>query len=406
MRRSTVLLLLALPAPVCAQSASEALAAKWGAICFAAPLYSDLYHRCHETLTSPDPGSVLVAARGQRLEEIPGQVRAATRDSTVLPGMAKVELGGGVTARMHEQADGALGFDVEQSLTANWSLFVSADVGRLKRAASVNEAAFSADTWSLTAGADWRPAPGWQLGAAWSHSRDSLDYRDSGGQSDIRFGGLLLFASREIGSDWLVHGYAGELHGGYDLRREIDYRIAGPSGMVAVNGMATASPDARRRLTGIALARAWSRGAWSGQFETGLDWSDTRIDAYSESGGSGLALSVPGRSVDTRRGRFDILTQRTGSQTWGVWQTSLRLGWRQELDVQRRQLSVTLREDIAGNQVRFDTQDTDRRWGEWSLGGALTFNGGHSAFVEYRQRFAHDFLSERLLALGWRVELQ
>ena len=29
-------------------------------------------------------------------------------------------------------------------------------MGRLKRAASVNEAAFSADTWSLTAGADWR----------------------------------------------------------------------------------------------------------------------------------------------------------------------------------------------------------------------------------------------------------
>ncbi|HEX5756774.1 MAG TPA: autotransporter outer membrane beta-barrel domain-containing protein, partial [Arenimonas sp.] len=178
------------------------------------------------------------------------------------------------------------------------------------------------------------------------------------------------------------------------------------SGEVAVHAEATADPDARRRLAGIALARGWSRGAWNGQFEVGHDWTDTRIDAYSEAGGAGIALSVPGRSVDTRRGRFDVSAQRTGSQAWGVWQASLGLGWRQEFDVQRRQLAVTLREDIAGNVVRFDTQDTDRGWGEWSLGSAFTFAGGHSAFVEYRQRFAHDFLSERLLALGWRVELQ
>jgi len=29
---------------------------------------------------------------------------------------------------------------------------------------------------------------------------------------------------------------------------------------------------------------------------------------------------------------------------------------------------------------------------------------GHQAFFEYRQRFAHNFLQERSLALGWRME--
>jgi hypothetical protein len=31
---------------------------------------------------------------------------------------------------------------------------------------------------------------------------------------------------------------------------------------------------------------------------------------------------------------------------------------------------------------------------------------GHSGFVQYRQRVGHEFLQERVLALGWRIELK
>ena len=33
------------------------------------------------------------------------------------------------------------------------------------------------------------------------------------------------------------------------------------------------------------------------------------------------------------------------------------------------------------------------------LGAVFVFTGGHSGFIEYRQRLGHDFLQERLLAL-------
>lgn len=407
MRRLALALPLLLSTPAAAQTATEALAAKWNTICASATDSGRLiYQRCQETLTSPDPNANWIAARGQRLEEIPGQVRAATRDRATLPGMVRVDFGGGAVGWMREAPGGGLSLAVEESLAAQWAWFAAADIGRLKRSASANEAAFGADTAALTAGVDWRPSDGWQLGAALNHSRERLDYRDSEGRADIRFTGLLLTGSREIGNDWLLHGYAGTLRGGYDLYREIRYRLAGQTGELAIQAAATAAPDARRQLAGTALARAWSHGGWSGSIELGHDWTRTRIDPYSEAGGGGVALNVPGRRVDTRRGRLDLSAQRGGSADWGVWQAVLGLGWRQEFGLSRRQLAVTLREDVAGNVVRFDTQDSDRGWGEWSLGGAFTFTGGHSAFLEYRQRFAHDFLSERLLALGWRVELR
>ena len=52
-----------------------------------------------------------------------------------------------------------------------------------------------------------------------------------------------------------------------------------------------------------------------------------------------------------------------------------------------------------------DTDDADTAWGEAGVGAVFIFTGGHSAFVEYRQRFGHDFLQERLLSVGWRMEL-
>ncbi len=406
MRRVLVAALASgLPLFAHAQTPTQALAAKWNTICATAVGGTLLYQRCDETLTSPDPNANVVAAIGQRLEEIPGQARVATRDQVSLPGAVRVDLGGGISGTLSELPGGGLRLNLDESLASNWSLFLSADLGRVSRQRSPNEAAFDAKTWSATAGVDWRPAAGWQLGAAYSHSQEALDYRQSAGSADTQFGGLLLIASRELGPNWLLHGYAGRLQGDYALRREISYRITRIGPDAVVQAMATANPDARRELAGLALNRAWSRGAWSASAELGGDWTRTRIDPYSETGGAGVALSVPGREISTRRGRIDLHLDRTASFSWGVWQLGAGLGWRREFANPRRQLTVNLAEDPLRNGVRFDTEDPDRGWGELALSSAFTFAGGQSGFIEYRQRLAHDFLGERILALGWRIEL-
>ena len=116
-------------------------------------------------------------------------------------------------------------------------------------------------------------------------------------------------------------------------------------------------------------------------------------------------LAVPARTVKTERARIDARFGRTISENWGVWQPSFRIGWREEFGNPRRRVTLHLAEDSLDNPITFDTEDPDKGWGEFSLGSVFTFVHGQSAFVEYRQNFAHAFLHERTLSLGWRKEL-
>ena len=172
-----------------------------------------------------------------------------------------------------------------------------------------------------------------------------------------------------------------------------------------VSADALAHPGANRDTYGFAATGSWSRQGWDTGVTLGFDDSKIRIDPYTETGGDGFAVTVPGRGTTTRRARVDLRFGHTLSWSGGVWQPSLRIGWRLEAAGPARHVTVRFVEDSTQTPVTFDTGESDRSWGELALGSVFTFRHGHSAFLEYRQRFAHAFLQERVLALGWRVEL-
>lgn len=372
-----VLLILAAAAaaPATAQSPDAALSAQWTAICAGAG--GQLALRCAEIFAG-GPGSRDIAAAGNALDEIPGQGRAATRDGAPEDPTVRTEL------------------------AAGWSLFASADIGRLKRRDGTNEAPFDGDTGSLSAGVDWMPAPGWQLGLLLNHARDDLDFLGTDGAMRTRFTGAMLVGSWMPHEAWAIDGYAGRLGGDYDVRRAIAYTL--PSG-VGVDAVANATMDATRDLAGVGVTFSPATGAWQWQFGAGVDWQSTGIDPYREEGGAGFAIAVPGRDVVSRRGRLDAVLSRTLSAGWGVWQPTATLGWRHEFANPSRPVRVTFLQDANATPVIFETDDADTTWGEFGLGAVFVFAGGHSAFVDWRQRFGHDFLQERILSVGWRMEL-
>ncbi|MFY2762501.1 autotransporter outer membrane beta-barrel domain-containing protein [Arenimonas sp. MALMAid1274] len=360
-----------------AQSPDAALSARWDAVCAGAVPAGPLAARCAEIFAG-GPGSRDIAAAGNFLGEIPGQGRAATRDGAPEDGDLRTELGAG------------------------WSLFASADTGRLKRRDGVNEAPFDGDTGAISAGVDWAPGTDWRLGLLLNHARDELDFTLSDGSLRTRFTGLMALGGWNLGEQWSLDGYAGRLDGDYRIQRRINYRFVAGGG---VDAAASARPDAERDLAGLGLTWARSQGAWEWQLGAGLDWQRTSIEPYRETGGAGLALTVPGRAIVSRRGRLDASLGRTLSTGWGVLQPLARVGWRHEYANPARPLTVRFVEDLNGTPVVFETDDADTGWGEASLGAVFVFTGGHSAFVEYRQRFGQDFLQERILSVGWRFEL-
>jgi len=369
---------LLLPALALAQTPEDALTNAWTALCPSAAPGSQLAQRCAEILAG-GPNSRSDAAAGNFLEELPGQGRASTRE-------------GG--KRENEQ---------RRQIATNWSLFLSADIGRLDRKQGTNEAGFNGHTDSLTAGVDWAPNAKWVLGLAFNHGEEDLDFDFSDGEAHGKYDGAIGYASWMPSESLSLNGYYGQLNGSNSLRRAIDYTLASGT---SVQALATATPDSRRRLSGLGLDWSLPRGAWQWQLGAGVDWTQTRLDAYDETGGDGLALSVPTREIVSRRGRLDATLGRVVSQNWGVWQPQLRFGLRHEFANPARVLRVSFVDDTGNTPIAFDTEDPDANWGEWALGSVFVFTHGQSGFLQYRQRFGHAFLQERVLALGWRIELK
>ena len=404
--RYSLVLLAVVSLPAAAQTPREALAARWNTICATAST-GLLLVRCTETATSSDPFANLTAARGQHLEEIPGQARVATRGTELQPGGFHVELSPQVSLSGRDDPLRGLSLNLKGDLAARWSLFASVDAGRLDRQRGQNEAAFGANTLNLIAGVNVQPSERWLFGVAVDYNREDLDFSATVSRAKAHYTGLVATASYNASDAWVFDGYVGRLQGGFDLVRSVKYvlPVIG-GGQYLVDTLAFASPDSHRTVGGVASSWNWARAGWQGDVTLGYDLTSTTIAAYTENGGGGLALDVPGRTVKTRRGRIDATVGRAVSANWGVWQPSVRLGWRQEFSNKRRLVTLGLAEDQLDNPITFDTEDPDPGWGEFGVGSVFTFTGGKSAFFEYRQRFAHDFLQERVLALGFRLELQ
>ncbi|MCB1560245.1 MAG: autotransporter outer membrane beta-barrel domain-containing protein [Xanthomonadales bacterium] len=400
------LLLASTALPARAQTATEALAALWDTICATSSEGTLLFQRCDETVNSPDPSANSIAATGMHLEDIAGQGHGGA-SSAPAPAAVQFEIGGVATASLSQDALGRIGLGlVGDEFGGGWSLFASAQTGRLDHSGTRFESAFDSRNAAFTLGMDRRLNDRWVIGAALNHARDRIDYSGTVSRLDSRHTGLLLFANRSWNDAWSFDAYLGGSRGNADILREIRYALPIAGNAIAIiNTSATSSPDIRRQQAGVSLDWLGRRGGWNIDLGGGIDLSRSRLDEYVESGGQGLALRVAKRTVTQRIARTDARFGRTVSTNWGVWQPSLQVGWRHAITDSAERTTIRFVDDPLEYAVGFDAQPDDRNWGEFAVTSSFTLTHGHSGFIEYRQRFAHDFLDERVLSLGWRIEL-
>jgi len=399
-------LLLAMAAlPARAQTATEALAALWDSICATSSEGTQLFQRCDETVNSPDPLASAIAATGMHLEDIAGQGHVGG-SAVQLPAAAPFDVGGMATATLTQDALGHIGLGLAGDEFGNgWSLFASAQTGRLDHHGTRFESAFDSRNNAVTLGVDRRLSDRWVVGAVLTHVRERVDYRGSISRLDGRQSGMLLFANRSWG-EWRFDAYLGGSSGSADILRGIRYAVpVAGNAMAVIDTSAQASPDIRRRQAGVAMDWLGRRGGWDIAVGGGFDYGRKQMGEYIESGGQGLALRLPKRNAYQRIVNGEARFGRTVSTNWGVWQPSAQIGWRHAITDSAERSSIRFVDDPLEYAVEFDAQPDDRGWGEFALTSSFTLTHGHSGFIEYRQRFAHDYLDDRVLSLGWRIEL-
>ena len=358
-----------------AQSGTAALTAQFDTVCAGAASGSALAARCAVVQTSPNPNARAQAADFNDLEEIPGAGRGVAKDQW--PSRE----------------------EVSTLLTPKLAVFASIDRARSFRRSDAIEAAFDADSTTLTVGIDWHPADKWQLGLTLNHAHENQDFRGSLGRTQANTTGAIAVASYDVNDHFVVDGYAGRTQGSQDIRRVVAF-IDGSAPVAEA-----ASPDLTRTLGGLALDASLPRGPLEWRGSLGFDAARTSIDGYTEQGGSGFELIVPQRSIKTARGRIDAALAGTFSESWGVWQPELRLGLVHEFGNDARVVGVRFVQDTHGTVVRFDTGAPDRDWGMAGLSSTFTFAHGQSAFATIGREFGHSTSTATTYAIGWRIEL-
>jgi uncharacterized protein YhjY with autotransporter beta-barrel domain len=380
MRKLLFIALSFTPALAQADNGSGSLAGSLGGICSAATPGNDFFTRCQEFLGAFDPQAATRIAAGQRLEELPGQGRAGTRN------------------QQQEKI-------VAEDLGEGWSLFLSADLGQLDRSTSFNEAAFDGSADRFTGGLNYQVNAHWLLGLALNHTREKLDFDQSNSRNSSSMNGALLTGNFSPVESFSFDAYYGRFSGDTTNVRNINYTIEStPGNFQSFASQAFATPGVSRKVAGISGSWLWNKAAWSGGINLGMDQSKTKLNNYRENGGDGFGLDVPERNIKSQTGSLSFNISRTYSMNWGVLIPSARLGLKKEFDNPSRQLAVQFSQDSSNTDIVFDTSDPDTQWGEVGVGVSLVMKKGHQAFFEYRQRFGHSFLEERSLALGWRME--
>ncbi len=358
-----------------AQSGTAALAIRFDTVCAGAASGSALAARCAVVQTSPNPNARAQAADFNDLEEIPGAGRGAAKDQW--PSRE----------------------EVSTLLTPKLAVFASVDHARSFRRSDVIEAAFDADSTTLTVGIDWHPATRWQLGLTLNHAHENQDFRGSLGRTQANTTGAIAVASYDVNDRFAVNGYAGRTQGSQDIRRVVAF-IDGSAPVAE-----TATPNLARTLGGLALDASFPHGSLEWRGSLGLDAARTSIDGYAEQGGSGFELMVPQRTIQTERGRIDAALAGTFSESWGVWQPELRVGLLHEFDNSARVVGVRFVQDTRGTVVSFDTGAPDRDWAQATFSSTFTLAHGNSGFVSIGREFGHSTSTTTTYAIGWRMEL-
>jgi uncharacterized protein with beta-barrel porin domain len=392
MRNFTLLVLatlLGVPSALPAQAPPDALDAAWVAVCAGAQPGSAFFQRCQEILDA-GPGSAdrrSEAALGNNLGQLPAQTGNASERRA----------GGSAEEAVYRATDGRLG----------WFLFAGS--GDTERRAGPLDAGFDGDLRRFGLGLDYRLGDHLVLGALLSRLDADRRFPGGGGRADSRVRAVTAFLDWHSGGRLGGQAYAG--YGDIDLvlERRVRYSLLLNAGTpeqstVQIDALASARPGGRQSMLGGALSWDFSDGAFGRGLRLGSDWSRTRIGAFSESGGAGLALTRSRSARTSHTVSLGLDASWTASTASGVIVPYLRLDWIHELEDDDCDVAVSFAGDAAQTPIRFQRERGERSFGEAALGVSAVLPGGLSGFLEYERMFANRQLDHHMFTLGLRIE--
>lgn len=281
-----------------------------------------------------------------------------------------------------------------------WEVYSSFDYGSFDLDADRNFLGLRSDTYAGSVGVERALNEHWLVGAgaSWIES-------NAGQGSDIE--GVTLAAY--TAATWRGL-YADLLYGATLLDHDIDRETG-------LGSTVHAKPNSVTHTVAFNTGWNFQAGSWTTGPFAGLDYAHSRIDGYTEKGGSRAATEVSDQSIDSLISRVGWQASYRLQRPWGAITPQLRIGWERENLSSDDDLSVslinspyyliqgtTVRNTGAGFKAVVPGQDRERDSLSLGAGVLIEFGMRFHMLLDYEGLLLADGYSAHFakLSLGWK----
>jgi outer membrane autotransporter protein len=279
--------------------------------------------------------------------------------------------------------------------------FLSGEFERFDKDLTRFEPGYDSNTWSGTAGADYRFSRLLTAGLALTYSRIDGDFDRSGGSFATNSYGALAYASvRPVANSFV------DLVGGYARK---DYSVDRSVSLSASSG----APIAGGRATGDTNGNEYTAAAHAGYDfvfknvtvgpRVGVDFSHTTIDGFSERGATGLELLYDRQERTSLTTTAGVFASVAFSTRLGVLVPQTTLEYVHEFEDNQRAIRFRFRDDPENFKFRFQTDPPDRDYFHLGAGLVMVLPSGWSPFINYRALVGYRSESSHTVTAGVRV---
>ncbi len=287
--------------------------------------------------------------------------------------------------------------------------FFTLNYDSLDKQVTKYEAGFDSDVIGLTLGLDHFIRDQLVVGAAFNYVRNQGDYDASGGEFDTNAYGLLAFASYAPWEGSFVDLFAGYARRDTYNRRRVwltSLPCCGP-GNPNVSGYASGETDANEYSLGGVLGHDFAFSNVTVGPRAEIRWQRTDINAYSETGGTGLELRYDEQEIDSLLSSIGGEVSMAFSTSFGVLVPRVGANYVHEFLDDQREIHISFVEDLRASPTRFSfwNEVPERNYFELKAGVVATLPKGFSAFADFRALLGNNQFDSFGGSVGVRLEI-
>ena len=303
-------------------------------------------------------------------------------------------------------AEGAEGFDQVDGRRIDF--FASGSYGSLNRDLTPFEDGYDSSVIQATVGADYRVTNRLVAGVLASYRSQDGDF-DGMGDFDMTAFEPVVFVSYLPTDRTFLQVVAGWSGQDFDTNRGVEFTIDrdGGGGTTELSGIASSGTDASQLNLGAQFGYDYSIRHFTFGPRIGANYSDTDIDGFVETGGTGLELIVADRSVDSFQGVLGFYGTGAYSRKSGVLLPYVNVEYVHEFEDSPSILTAQFVEDLRGagaTSFNYQTNVPSSDFFNLDVGLTAGFARGIWPYVSIRKMIGNDHFDSLVATIGVRID--